>query len=202
MPVPAILQLLRAETRPYHDAVEQNLFNRALAAGTVTAEHTATFLAKMYGVLAPYENCLRAHAAEFGSAWQLERRYRAHLILQDLPQLGYVGVPPHCPVLPPLHTKPALLGALYVLEGSTLGGQVLARQLAQAGISATTYFRGHGEQTGPLWKEFCQQLDQEVTSDNRIETLHSAKLLFKCLSAWLTQPEPTPLPDLKTPLLH
>lgn len=187
---PAILQSLRQETKPYHDAVEQNPFNLALAAGTVTATDTARFLAKMHGFLQPYEAQLQAHAAELGAEWQLDQRYRAPLILADLPQLGYSGTPPLCPALMPLTSLAQLLGAMYVLEGSTLGGQVIARQLDKAGIKTHAFFTGRAERTGPLWKAFCGLLT-EATTNAHVDpaaVVASAILTFQSLSAWLNQP--------------
>jgi heme oxygenase len=180
---PLILQLLRAETRPAHEALEQTPFNQALAAGTPSAEATAYFLAKMYGFLVPYEARLRQHP--FGPEWEIERRQRAHLILEDL-GLAPAALP-LCPALPPLDSWPQLLGAMYVLEGSTLGGQVIARQLAQAGIPLRTYFTGAGDQTGPLWKSFSQLLDEAATNDNATELVQSATLTFEHLHTWLNQ---------------
>ena len=184
----AILPLLRQETRPFHDAVEQNPFNHALTAGTVTATETARFLAKMYGFIQPYEAQLQAHAAAFGPEWQLDQRYRAPLILKDLPLLGHPGTPPLCPALPPLGTRPQLLGAMYVLEGSTLGGQVIARQLDKAGIMAHAFFTGRAERTGPLWKAFCQLLTDAAAPEDQPAIVASAILTFQTLSAWLNQP--------------
>ncbi|UOQ53956.1 biliverdin-producing heme oxygenase [Hymenobacter cellulosivorans] len=181
---PAILQLLRTETRPYHDALEQNEFNRALQEGTVTVTVVQRFLAKMYGFLVPYEARLRAQ--DLGPEWQIDQRLRAHLIPQDL------GVAPEslpvCPSMPALTTWPQLLGSMYVLEGSTLGGQVLARQLAKAGIEGRTYFMGNGEQTGPLWKSFCQLLAEAATEDNQAQIVASAASTFQTLHAWIEKP--------------
>ena len=183
---PSLLSRLRLDTRPFHDAVEANLFNQALTAGTVTARQTATFLAKMYGFVQPYEAALHQHAAEFGPEWQLEQRYRAPLILDDLARLGFAGAPPVCPALPPLATRAQLLGAMYVLEGSTLGGQVIARQLAAGGIEGRTFFSGRAERTGPLWKQFTQLLEAAATEDADA-MVASAILTFQTLAAWLTQ---------------
>ena len=183
---PPILARLRAETRPYHDAVEQNEFNQALAAGTPSAAATAQFLAKMYGFLQPYEAQLRQHADELGPAWEIAERQRAHLILEDL------AVPaselPLCPAMPPLATLPQLLGAMYVLEGSTLGGQVLARQLAKADIGLRRYFIGYGERTGPRWKAFCQLLADAATPDREDAIVQSAIHTFQHLATWLARP--------------
>jgi heme oxygenase len=140
----------------------------------------------MYGFLAPYEAALLSHAATLGPAWEIPERLRAHLILEDLhtepSQLA------QCPTMPPLATGPQLLGAMYVLEGSTLGGQVLARQLAKAGSDLRRYFMGYGDQTGPRWKAFCQLLAQATTPTNEEEIVRSAIQTFQDLAAWLTRP--------------
>jgi heme oxygenase len=181
---PEILQRLRAETRPYHDALEQNSFNQELTAGAPSQEATEHFLRKLYGFLSPYEAQLRQHA--FSEAWEIEHRYRAHLIPQDL-QVSATSLP-LCPVMPPLQTWPQLLGAMYVMEGSTLGGQVIARQLAKAGIPFLTYFKGYGERTGPMWKSFCHLLTQAATDANQDEIVQSASCTFQQLEAWLQRP--------------
>ena len=185
----AILPRLRHETRPFHDTVEENPFNLALTAGTVTAADTAQFLAKMYGFLEPYEAQLHAHGAAFGPTWQLDYRYRALLILEDLARLGHDAAPLLYPKLPPLSTRAQLLGAMYVLEGSTLGGQVIARQLDKAGIAAHAFFTGRAGRTGPLWKSFCQLLTEtaETGDDDPEAIVASAIHTFQALSAWLNQ---------------
>lgn len=174
---------LRGETRPYHDALEQNAFNQALTAGTPTATGTAHFLAKMYGFLQPYELVLREQSPDFSAAWELSLRFRAHLIPQDL-QRPAAGLP-LCAALPPLHTHAQLLGAMYVMEGSTLGGQVITRQLAKADISLRRYFTGAGERTGPLWKSFGQLLTAAAATTSEDEIVASAGLTFQRLGAWL-----------------
>ncbi len=186
---PTILARLRLETRPYHDGVEANPFNQALTAGTVTVAETARFLARMYGFVQPYETALRLHAADFGPAWQLEQRYRAPLILADLARLGFPTPPPLCPAMPPLRTPAELLGAMYVMEGSTLGGQVIARQLDKAGIEGRTFFAGRAERTGPLWKQFGQLLaDAPAAVAAPDAVVASAVHTFQSLAAWLIQP--------------
>lgn len=185
---PALLPRLRLETRPFHDGVEANSFNLALTAGTVTAAETAHFLARMYGFMQPYEDTLRQHAADFGPDWQLEQRYRAPFILEDLVRLGHPAVPPPCPTLPPLHTRAQLLGAMYVMEGSTLGGQVIARHLAAADIAGRTFFAGRAERTGPLWKQFTQLLEAAAGTVDADAIVASAILTFQTLAAWLTLP--------------
>ncbi|MFD2785278.1 biliverdin-producing heme oxygenase [Hymenobacter rubripertinctus] len=177
-----ILTRLRQQTRAAHDALEQQEFNRALATGTLTEAATHRFLAKLYGFVVPFEKQLRLHAAEFGPEWELERRARAHLLGQDLSQAEHL---PLAPQMPPLHTRVQLLGALYVLEGSTLGGQVIARQLAQAGIPARAYFSGHAGHTGSLWKSFTALLTEAATPELADDIVASALLTFQRLHEWI-----------------
>jgi heme oxygenase len=186
--LPSLLLRLRTETRPYHDALEQNAFNQALTAGNLTAEATAHFLAKLYGFLVPYEAVLRQHASEFGPAWELDQRFRAHLILQDLQRPTADPGLPICPAMPPLDTHARLLGAMYVMEGSTLGGQVITRQLAKAEIPLRRYFAGYGERTGPMWKAFCQLLTEAAPTTDSDEIVASASRTFQHLEAWINQP--------------
>jgi len=184
---PALLQRLRDETRPAHDALEENDFNQQLLAGTVSAAATARFLTKLYGFLQPYETCLDHHT--FPAEWDIARRHRAHLILQDLtPPGGPVPALPLCPTMPPLETWPQLLGAMYVLEGSTLGGQVITRQLAKADIPLRTYFTGYSERTGPMWKQFCHLLMEAAEEVDQEEIVQSARQTFQTLHAWINQP--------------
>ena len=186
---PTLLLRLRGETRPQHEALEQNAFNQALTSGTLTAAGTAHFLAKMYGFLAPYETALQQHAAEFSPVWELPERQRAHLILEDLAQPATAPDLPMCPAMPPLHTRLQLLGAMYVVEGSTLGGQVITRQLAQAGIPLRTYFTGYGARTGPRWKAFCHLLTEAAPAGpDQDDIVASARLTFQRLDQWINQP--------------
>jgi heme oxygenase len=181
--VSGILQRLRTETRPYHDALELNQFNQDLTAGTLSEATTTHFLAKMYGFLRPYEDRLRHYTLP--PSWQQEQRYRAHLILGDLGTDA--AALPLCPALPPLDTLPQLLGAMYVMEGSTLGGQVIARQLTKADISTRAYFTGYAERTGPMWKSFCQQLSEAATPETEDEIVQSASRTFQHLETWLNK---------------
>ena len=186
---PNLLLRLRSETRPQHEALEQNDFNQALTAGTLTALGTAHFLTKMYGFLRPYETALQEHATDFSAAWEVPERLRAHLILADLGRSEFTPDLPWCPAMPSLRTRPQLLGAMYVVEGSTLGGQVITRQLAQAGISLRAYFTGYGALTGPRWKAFCQLLTEAAPmGPDQDEIVASARLTFQRLDQWITQP--------------
>jgi len=52
----------------------------------------------------------------FSPAWEIADRLRARLILRDLELPESAPGLPLCPAMPPLHTRPQLLGTMYVLE--------------------------------------------------------------------------------------
>lgn len=105
----------------------------------------------------------------------LQRRRRAPMLSADLKTLGIVEEDP----MPtpdwasvvfadgdvPEGTeerKACVIGAMYVMEGSTLGGRFIARYVEEhlniTPGNGDAYFRGHGEATGSLWREFRERL--------------------------------------------
>lgn len=85
-------------------------------------------------------------------------RLRGHALRKDLLALE---APYRGRGAAPIEDEAEALGALYVLEGSRLGGQVLARMAADSADpvvrGATRYFR-HGERQG-LWRGFLERLE-------------------------------------------
>ena len=82
-------------------------------------------------------------------------RRRAPLLEADLRALQ-ATVPPAVP-LPEVGPLPRAVGCLYVLEGSLLGGQLVARRLAEAGLETlpTRYLLADGVAPGPRFGSFC-----------------------------------------------
>lgn len=147
-------------------------------------------LQQIYGVVAAWEE----RAAQIAPPWMqipLAARQRRRLLELDLAWFG-VAKPDHRrPALPEMNTPSSFLGTMYVMEGSTLGGQLIARHVAKA-LHLTeghgdAYFRGHGHQTGPMWKEFCEVLTTRVSDDQTEAVVASAKAMFATFGAWMLQ---------------
>lgn len=75
------------------------------------------------------------------------------------------------------------LGCLYVVEGATLGGQVISRHLAKLGIGSTNggrFFHGYGAKTAEMWKLFQMSATHYCTGDAQIdEAVSGAKWTFE-----------------------
>lgn len=161
-------KLLREETRPEHEATEALM---PLSGADFTRDLYAEVLQTMLPVVEGWERFAEQDApADLREL--LPARRRSHLLRQDLAALGVrvsgqktegvswgevVGASQEAPDF-----QAAFLGALYVMEGSTLGGRFLAKHVASVlGLSqgeATAYFEGHGASTGAMWREVTEKI--------------------------------------------
>jgi heme oxygenase len=104
-----------------------------------------------------------------------------------------------CESLPPLGNASSIWGCLYVLEGATLGGQIVSRHLkASLGLTPDTgasYFSGYGEHTGPQWKAFCALLIAYAErTDDTSDILAGANATYATLDAWMRVADDAPEP--------
>jgi heme oxygenase len=115
--------------------------------------------------------------------------------------LAAFGVSPETvPVLPPtrefigkvedfVESHPvALLGPLYVLEGSTNGGKFLARVLERSlkieDRAGLAYMDPYGDRQPEMWAEFKRLADQvELTRDQRDSVTEAARDTFRAIGS-------------------
>jgi heme oxygenase len=143
---------LRAATSDAHRSVEDAV---DLPASVRTLEDYVRLLGRFWQLHAPLEERLEASA--WAPRWtdlgiELSRHRRSHLVADDLAVLD--AAPPSRPVrLPALRTFGEALGCLYVLEGSSLGGSVLAPALRDAvGDVPLRFFSGEGRGHPAPWQ--------------------------------------------------
>lgn len=179
------IQRLRRETEIDHQAVEGAL--PLMHDGLDRAQYVRC-LRQMYGVVAAWEDHVTTVAPEWMRATLAARR-RKHLLELDLAWFGVAEYDDRRPILPEMKDLPNLIGAMYVMEGSTLGGQLIARHVESAlhldEGQGDAYFRGHGDQTGPMWKEFCEVLKIRVSDDDTEAVVASAKEMFAVFGEWM-----------------
>lgn len=161
---------LRDATRDEHDRVDAAFLAHDLS----TMDGYGRFLGAQSRAFIAIERAAEAAgAAELIEDWADRRR--ADLLLEDLAELG-VDLP--APVAPPvLETEAEILGAVYVLEGSRLGGAVLFRT---APYDAPRRFL-EPEGVGPRWRSLVALLDARLTADDQIaDAVRSARSVFNC----------------------
>lgn len=181
------LPYLREVTAEQHRGLENHL---NLLRPNFALDDYVAILKKFYGFWRPWEVRV-AYALTASYETFFARRRRSGAIERDLQNLGLR--PPDFEHLPRAHDFPALdtidaaLGSMYVIEGSTLGGQLLSRHfMATVGVlpDQCSFFRGYGSETGWMWKQFELELAKRPRSsypamaDAAVET-------FRSLRRWL-----------------
>jgi len=181
----ALLARLRAVTRSAHDKLEGTL---GLLDERLDLEAYRKVIERFYGFWCNWEPQV---AALFQDAAFLDPRRRMHLLRADLAALGLSGhavaMLPLCP-LPVLRNGVEALGSLYVMEGSTLGGRVIERNVERRlgfnGRGGCSYFAGYGTHTGSMWRLFLARLDQVPAADAE-QVAGGAAATFERLAWWL-----------------
>jgi heme oxygenase len=184
-------QQLRRDTAGLHQCLETQLGLLEPQLSILRYRHV---LEDFYGFYAPVEVCLARLAAGASLAFPL--RARSTLIEKDLRALGLspreIVELPRCAALPELYCSENLAGCLYVLEGASLGGQMIApllhRRLGITRESGAAFFVGDAEGTSTRWAVVLGWLDGLVDAGARSESIvASARACFLTLSCWVQQ---------------
>lgn len=199
---PDVLQRLRTATHERHTRLEDLL---ALA-GPLPRARYVKVLQGFHAFVPGWEVQVQAALPASLHTW-LAPRCRGALIAGDLRALGVAPAADPAPEVAglALAASPArAFGSLYVMEGSTLGGQVITRGLAEtlqlSPEHGAAYFHGHGRETGPMWKDFLAHLRAEVRDEAQAEEAAAgAADTFDALAALFArhlagEPAPSPRP--------
>lgn len=116
-----------------------------------------------------------------------DKRRKTALLHADLAALNTSALVAK-PVLPEITSNLQALGALYVMEGSSLGGPHISKMIAARlpGLNAFSFFKGYGEDTLPMWKNFQQAIDNLQLSPAEEQLLvNSARYTFVAFSKYV-----------------
>lgn len=165
-PISPAHAVLRSATAGHHVAAEE-----AFAAFDLgTPGGYRDFLLAQAAAVLPVERWLADRAiADVLPDWTARRR--GDLLLRDLEALGA-----RPPAWAPADLPGDPFGAVYVLEGSSFGGRVLARRAAAA--DATRFLRDPGPAGG--WRAFWEAVERELDSGRRslAAMLEAAEAVF------------------------
>ena len=182
------LSELRLTTRAEHDRIEQIL----RLTDPMPLERYAAVLAGFDAFLRAWEPRILDALPERLQGWYRPRR-RGGFASADVEWLRAVaGIEPpamHAAAAAtlPLRDLPEALGSLYVIEGSALGGRVIAPHLKRSlGLDqgrGASYFHGFGGETGVMWSGFRTLAALEIGESSRatVAACRSAKRTFSAL---------------------
>lgn len=190
-----MMSRLKDATRPRHEAVEARL---GLMRMTSTLEGYARALRRFHGLHRAAEAAFARVEGWDGVGIDPEERRKTPLLEEDLRRLGMtpeaIAALPPCTTLPPIVDLPTALGAMYVLEGSTLGGRYITKAVAKSlGLTpgdGCSYFASYGEHLGAMWKAFGAAVDAFAATRTVHDAVErSADATFAAVDEWFAEDE-------------
>jgi heme oxygenase (biliverdin-IX-beta and delta-forming) len=194
-----LMTRLRHDTAECHSRAEHAV---DLRASFSSRNDYHDLIARLHGFYSPLETALERFAAEVPELLIPQRR-KTQMLEWDLRSLGdsttAIATLDRSEALPCLDSVASAIGALYVLEGATLGGRVIARLLEkQLGVSVDTggaFFASYGDRVDTMWQAFSQAAerccDAAAHQDNAAK---AAIATFGCFTTWIRREQRLPTP--------
>ncbi|MGE9314828.1 biliverdin-producing heme oxygenase [Niabella sp. CJ426] len=158
--------IIKSTTAPLHTRLEQDLFAAAIMDGSFTLADYNKVLRVNYMVHQLLEPVIFDVLGErISQEVELTKRRKLHALEEDMEASGInLSQDRQLPVeRPAFNSEAEALGALYVLEGATLGGQVIIKRLKKNDLFATlplAYYNVYADRTGVMWKQFLEKINQ------------------------------------------
>jgi len=179
---PPLRSVLREATQDVHDRLHRHAGFAAIKDASIGMVAYQEIIVRLYGFYVPFE----AAAAM--------RPDRSQWLADDMSALGLkrsLHALPLCQDVPCLANAHRRLGALYVAEGSALGGRDLARGLdsllGKNVMMGRQFFTGRGARTGEAWGIYLAQLSAAPPDPSvRLEIINGAVETFAAFENWLS----------------
>ncbi len=167
---------LREATHPSHMAVENKM---GLLKPEITQAQYKDILTLFYRFHKTFEEHLRLIPSNHATEFYLKDRTKLEGLIKDL------GNQNQDPIgIPQLKNEAELWGALYVIEGSSLGGQMIVKHFSKKFPEMPHhFFAGYGKNTGPMWQGFLKELSLLDESWDQ-DVIEGAKKTFQSLLSW------------------
>jgi heme oxygenase (biliverdin-IX-beta and delta-forming) len=182
---------LKSHTAAQHQALEALVLPRLQSLESL-ADYTQLLL-QFYGYYKPVEEMIARHL-DATDLPDLTQRRNARLILEDLTfSNAHIQTITVASTLPTITNKTEAFGALYVLEGSTLGGRGITKLLLKnkslnVGNDQVRFFNGYGAATGTMWTSFIERLNAHGNNEAVLQQMAAAaNETFYYFKSWLEQ---------------
>lgn len=194
----SLMARLREDTRDLHEHAESRTLQRRMARGELPRQTFVAYLAQLHWIHSALESALArsrgAHAAI--DAVATEDRFRVPDLLADLahhggdPAAALPAAVGFCETIAALEAEGpvALLGCLYVLEGSTNGARFIARVLRRAwgieGREGLAYMDPYGDAQPERWAAFRREMDAaDFSGVERNRIVSAARATFEAIAS-------------------
>ncbi len=183
---------LKENTEDIHQASEKKMI---VALKKIdTKEAYINLLSWLHGFYAPVEALIRRQLTEDNFPG-ITKRSRSEYLLWDIGESGVPAPEPDtCEQLPVIDSFHSALGALYVLEGSTLGGRIIAGMVSRSldSLKSLSFFNSYGAETASMWASFKNYLNRPFSPQARREIIAAAEDTFLTFKNWIEKHELQP----------
>lgn len=188
-----ILDKLREETKGAHDRLEAVALSDKIMDGSLQPDEYKKLIRVHYLVHRDLEdlfekNDIQQHFPEL----QYKERKKMPLLIKDVEELSIAEEKLRTSAVGQLPatggarrgTPYGLLGILYVMEGATLGGNVIVKSLRKnkhlSEMNGFHYFGCYGSETGKKWKCFLEVLkDKGQEPEAQAEIVAGARATYE-----------------------
>lgn len=179
------LENLKNKTSIPHKNLEDLPISKSIVDPKVTIAAYGLYLSLMHDVVQHLEDRIYPMVSEIIP--DLIERRKLSLLENDLKHTSFEK---KAHFLPFENTEnvsiPFAMGMVYVIEGSTLGGRYILKNIQEnLGFDeekGASYFAGYGNKTGSSWKKFLQILTEfETRTDSENEIIAGAAYAFESI---------------------
>ncbi len=179
----SVIRALREATATIHQRLHQHPITTHLTKPSLQLKHYQLFLQAFECFHEVVENQIASLPSLYSPV------SRSLLLKNDLNSLNITSRIPIRPELCLDNSEDDFLGLMYVVEGASLGGQVMAKNVYQTlGFTAShgaSFLNGKAEQTSFDWKHFLIMLEQHASDSE--QCTKAALASFTSLENWLWQ---------------
>jgi heme oxygenase len=177
---------LKTSTLIEHQDTEKLLVERIKSVHS--KEGYVQILKIFYGFFAPVEQLVRQFITS-SDLPDLPKRSNVAKIKDDLKALNYLQPITLSAMLPNIENQCHAAGAMYVQEGSTLGGRHIAKMIAgriDSPEGTLTFFQGYKDMTDEMWEAYKAYLNSTfITESDSKQVINGAKQTFEKMKEWI-----------------
>ncbi|MBK8813055.1 MAG: biliverdin-producing heme oxygenase [Acidobacteria bacterium] len=188
----SIMAQLKSRTAHQHQATEATV---NLMRPDFTLDDYRELLKRFFAFYEPFEAKVQESLAENPIELDHSERLNTPRLLKDLKNLGYsddeINAFERAETFPDLDSKENIFGSLYVIEGSTLGGQVIGRHLKQHfdldASNGAAFFLGYGPDTGKMWRGYAEAVTKFAETADTEKIIAGANQTFEAIGKALSR---------------
>jgi len=196
-------KLIKEATQDMHSSLEGLMHVEEIMNGVLSYRQYKRMLVINYLVATEYEPQLIVFIDPItATRLQLHQRIKLDALLKDLieAEINPADLKKEAGFI--IDSKNAL-GCLYVLEGATLGGNIIVKKLKDNKYLAPYnlhfhYYQVYGEQLISYWKQFCEVINEQPEQSYQ-KIIDGANNMFAVFIELCRQMDPSPLSDICDP---